>query len=100
LLHVPTSVVVGTSQFQIIFVTALTTVLNAAGNQSVDLVLAALLMLGGVIGAEVGARTGEKLRSEQLRFLLALMVLAVCVRVGWDLLNTPEDLFSIETVAG
>jgi uncharacterized protein len=99
LLHVPTSVVVGTSQFQIIFVTALTTVLNAAGNQSVDLVLAALLMLGGVIGAEIGAKTGEKLRGEQLRFLLALMVLAVCIRVGWDLVNTPDDLFSIETVA-
>jgi uncharacterized protein len=100
LLHVPTNVVVGTSQFQIIFVTALTTVLNAASNNSVDLVLAALLMLGGVIGAEVGAKAGEKLRGEQLRLLLALLVLAVCVRVGWDLVAKPDDLFSIETVVG
>ncbi len=98
LLHVPTNVVVGTSQFQIIFVTATTTVLNAASNQSVDVVLAALLMLGGVIGAEIGAQAGGKLRAEQLRFLLALMVLAVCARVGWDLVNKPDDLFSIETV--
>ena len=96
LLHVPTNVVVGTSQFQIIFVTATTTILHATDNQSVDVVLAALLMFGGVIGAELGAAAGEKMRGEQLRFLLALMVLAVCARVGWDLVNTPPDLFSIQ----
>ncbi len=95
LLHVPTSVVVGTSQFQIIFVTAVTTVLNATTSQSVDIVLAVLLMIGGVIGAELGSSAGEKLRGEQLRFLLALLVLAVCARVGWDLVSTPPDLFSI-----
>jgi uncharacterized protein len=97
LLHVPTNVVVGTSQFQIIFVTAVTTILNATTSQSVDVVLAILLMVGGVIGAELGSAAGEKLRGEQLRFLLALLVLAVCARVGWDLISTPPDLYSIQS---
>jgi uncharacterized protein len=96
MLHVPTGIVVGTSQFQIIFVTAMTTILHAADNRSVDVVLALLLMAGGVIGAEVGSRAGEKLKGEQLRFLLALLVLAVCARVGWDLVTTPADFFSIQ----
>ena len=100
LLHVPTNVVVGTSQFQIIFVTATTTILNAAGNQSVDVVLALLLMIGGVIGAEIGTAAGERLRGEQLRFFLALIVLAVCVRVGWDLVSAPPDVFSIQGAEG
>lgn len=97
LLHVPTNVVVGTSQFQIIFVTAVTTILNATNAHSVDIVLALLLMTGGVIGAEAGAAAGERLKGEQLRFLLALLVLAVCLRVGWDLVTTPADIFSIQT---
>jgi uncharacterized protein len=96
LLHVPTSIVVGTSQFQIIFVTATTTILHATDSQSVDVVLAALLMIGGVIGAEIGAAAGERLRGEQLRFLLAIVVLGVCARVAWDLVNTPSELFSIQ----
>jgi uncharacterized protein len=96
LLHVPTNIVVGTSQFQIIFVTATTTILHATDSQSVDVVLATLLMIGGVVGAEIGATAGERLRGEQLRFLLALVVLAVCARVAWDLVNTPADLFSIQ----
>ena len=100
LLHVPTNVVIGTSQFQIIFVTATTTVLNASGNRSVDVVLALLLMAGGVIGAELGAAAGERLRGEQLRLLLALLVIAVCARVGWDLVSTPPDLFSIHGPEG
>ena len=100
LLHVPTNVVVGTSQFQIIFVTAVTTILNATNSQSVDVVLALLLMIGGVIGAEIGAAAGERLRGEQLRFLLALLVLAVCARVGWDLVTTPFDLYSIQSTEG
>ena len=77
LLRVPTNVVVGTSLFQIVFVTAATTVLHALQNQTVDVVLAVLLMVGGVIGAQFGAVAGERLKGEQLRFLLAALVLLV-----------------------
>lgn len=95
ILRVPTNVVVGTSLFQITFVTAFTTVMQATTNQSVDIVLAFLLMIGGVIGAQYGARAGQKLRGEQLRLLLALMVLAVALRLGYDLFIQPDNLFSI-----
>ncbi|GAA0593915.1 sulfite exporter TauE/SafE family protein [Paenochrobactrum glaciei] len=95
ILRVPTNVVVGTSLFQITFVTAFTTVMQATTNQSVDIVLAFLLMVGGVIGAQYGARAGQKLRGEQLRLLLALMVLAVALRLGYDLFIQPDNLFSI-----
>ena len=95
LLGMPTAVVVGTSLFQIIFVTANVTFLQAYANQTVDVVLAILLLTGGVIGAQVGARVGIKLRGEQLRVLLALMVLAVCGRIAYDLSVTPEDIYSL-----
>ena len=95
LLRVPTNVVVGTSLFQIIFVTSLVTVLHATTNQTVDAVLALVLMFGGVIGAQFGASAGQKLRGEQLRALLALMVLAVCVRMALGLVLEPDDLFSV-----
>jgi uncharacterized membrane protein YfcA len=95
ILRVPTNVVVGTSLFQITFVTAFTTVMQATTNQSVDIVLALLLMVGGVIGAQYGARAGQKLRGEQLRLLLALMVLAVALRLGYDLFIRPDNIFSI-----
>lgn len=97
LLHVPTNVVIGTSLFQIIFVTAYTTVIQSTTNQTVDVVLAFILMVGGVIGAQLGANAGHKLRGEQLRILLGLLVLAVCVRLGFDLIATPGDLFSLTT---
>ena len=77
LLRVPTNVVVGTSLFQIVFLTAVTTILHARHNQTVDVVLALLLMIGGVIGAQFGAAAGERLKGEQLRFLLAGLVLLV-----------------------
>jgi len=95
LLHVPTNVVVGTSLFQITFVTAFTTVMQATTNQSIDIVLAFLLMIGGVIGAQYGARAGQKLRGEQLRLLLALLVLAVALRLAFGLFVRPDNLFSI-----
>ena len=89
LLRVPTSVVIGTSLFQIVFVTAATTLLQAMQNKSVDVVLALLLIVGGVIGAQFGAAAGARLKGEQLRFLLAALVLLVCLRIGWDLVVTP-----------
>ena len=100
LLHVPTNVVIGTSLFQIMFVTMFTTIAQSATNQTVDVVLALILMVGGVIGAQFGAQVGQKLRGEQLRALLGLIVLGVCIRLGWDLIVTPDELFSIGSMIG
>jgi len=98
LLGMPTSVVVGTSLFQIIFVTANVTLLQSIQTQTVDFILAGLLLFGAVIGAQFGSRAGALLRGEQLRGLLALLVLAVCVKIGYDLVVTPEDLLSVELI--
>jgi hypothetical protein len=95
LLGMPTAVVVGTSLFQIIFVTANVTFLQAVNNQTVDIVLALLLLAGAVVGAQFGSRFGQRLRAEQLRVLLALIVLAVCGKLLFDLVATPDDLYSI-----
>ena len=98
LLRVPTNVVVGTSLFQIVFVTAATTVLHAIQNQTVDIILALLLMIGGVIGAQFGVAAGARLKGEQLRFLLAAMVILVCLRMAWGLIATPGELYTIGLV--
>jgi len=95
LLGMPTSVVVGTSLFQIIFVTANVTVLQSVTNQTVDVVLALMLLVGGVVGAQVGARVGGRIHGEQLRGMLALIVLAVCLKLTYDLVATPHDIFSV-----
>jgi hypothetical protein len=100
LLRVPTNVAVGTSLFQIVFVTAATTVLHSTTNFTVDVVLAVLLMAGGVIGAQLGAAAGSRLKGEELRFLLAALVLLVCIRLGWDLIVEPTEIFSIATPIG
>jgi hypothetical protein len=96
LLGMPTRVVVGTSLFQIIFVTAFTTVMHAVTSQTVDLLLALLLILGGVVGAQVGTRVGVRLRAEQLRVLLSLLVLAVAGKIALDLLLRPGELYSLQ----
>ncbi len=100
LLGMPTAVVVGTSLFQIIFVTANVTFLHSVTNQTVDIVLALLLLSGAVIGAQFGARVGVKLKGEQLRALLALTVLLVCAKLFFDLVAVPTDTFSIGPVIG
>ncbi|MDD9706447.1 MAG: sulfite exporter TauE/SafE family protein [Paracoccaceae bacterium] len=100
LLGMPTKVVIGTSLFQIIFVTAFTMMLHAITNQTVDVVLGVLLLLGGVIGAQIGARIGVKLKAEQLRILLAILVLAVCGKLALDLLLMPSELYSIGAEGG
>ncbi|MBB3995053.1 hypothetical protein GGR95_002703 [Sulfitobacter undariae] len=97
LLGMPTKVVVGTSLFQIIFVTGFTTMLHATTNFTVDIVLALLLLIGGVIGAQVGARIGVKMKAEQLRVLLALLVLIVCGKLALELLLQPSEVYSIAT---
>ncbi|WP_019222313.1 sulfite exporter TauE/SafE family protein [Bartonella rattaustraliani] len=96
LLRVPTSVVIGTSLFQITFVSSFTTVLQSVTHQSVDIVLAFLLMIGGSIGAQYGTRAGRKLKAEQLRMALAFLVLAVCMRLAFQLFVRPDNLFSLD----
>lgn len=96
LLGMPTKVVVGTSLFQIIFVTGFTTVMHAATNQSVDVVLAMFLMLGGVVGAQYGTRLGLRLKAEQLRILLSILVLLVAGKIGYDLVAVPSEIFEIK----
>lgn len=95
LLGMPTKVVIGTSLFQIIFVTSFTTLLHATTNYTVDMALAVLLLVGGVIGAQVGTRIGVKLKAEQLRILLAVLVLVVCGKLALDLLIEPSELYSL-----
>lgn len=95
LLRMPTNVVVGTSLFQIVFVTSLTTFLQAAQNQTVDVMLAFLLIIGGVIGAQLGVRFGQRFAADQLRAGLAVLVLLVGLKLLFDLVNTPADLFSV-----
>jgi uncharacterized membrane protein YfcA len=97
LLKVPTNVVVGTSLFQIIFVAAYTTIVHASTNYTVDIVLAFMLMVGGVAGAQYGAKAGQRLRGEQLRALLALLVLAVALRLAFDLFVRPQSIYSLAT---
>jgi uncharacterized membrane protein YfcA len=93
-LRVPTGIAIGTSLFQVIFVSAITTVLQAVWNHTVDIALALLLMAGGVLGAQAGTAAGQRLRAEQLRLLLAILVLGVGLRLLFSLF-APADLFSL-----
>ena len=95
ILGMSTNVVVGTSLFQIIFVTANSTFFQSYLNQTVDIVLAGLMILGGVIGAQIGARLGSRFRAEYLRGALAFIVLMVCLKIFLDLTLTPNELFSL-----
>ena len=98
ILGMSTNVVVGTSLFQIIFVTANSTFFQAYLNQTVDIVLSALMILGGVIGAQIGVRIGSKLKAEYLRGILAILVLLVCAKILTDLILTPSDLFTTSII--
>jgi uncharacterized membrane protein YfcA len=93
ILRMPASMVVGTSLLQIIITTALTGVLQAGRNQTVDIVLATLLLVGGVVGAQLGARASSRFRAEELRAVLALIVLLVGLRMGLGLFLRPEEPF-------
>lgn len=95
LLGMPTKVVIGTSLFQITFVTAFATFMHAATNQSVDILLALTLIIGGVFGAQLGTWIGARLRAEQLRILLSVLVLIVCAKLMLDLVIKPAELYSI-----
>ena len=95
ILGMPTSMVIGTSLFQIIFVTSVVTFLHATTNQTVDVVLALLLLFGSVVGAQFGARVSHKFKAEELRGLLGLVVLGVGIRLAYELFVTPQELFTI-----
>jgi len=95
LLRMPTNIVIGTSLYQIVFVTAATTIMQATWNHTVDLVLAILLMAGGVVGAQFGAAAGAKLKGEELRFLMAGIVLLVAMRMAYSLFAHPSEIYAI-----
>jgi uncharacterized protein len=96
LIGMPTSVVIGTSLLQVIVVAANVTFLQAWQHQTVDIVLAATVMIGGLVGSPYGAQMGTRLKADQLRGLMALLVLAVAIQLGVGLVKSPEDLYSIE----
>jgi uncharacterized membrane protein YfcA len=98
LLHMPTNVVIGTSLFQITFVTAAATYLHSINTQTVDVVLAVILLLAAVVGAQIGVVVGAKLKGEQLRILLAGMVLLVCIKMAFDLVVEPDELFTVSAL--
>ncbi|MBI1199171.1 MAG: TSUP family transporter [Phenylobacterium sp.] len=100
LLRMPAGMVVGTSLLQIIITTALTGVLQAGRNQTVDIVLATLLLVGGVMGAQLGARASARFRAEELRAILALIVLLVGLRMGLGLFFRPEEPFILMSGMG
>jgi uncharacterized membrane protein YfcA len=92
--RVPANIVVGTSLFQILFTMIAATIFHSATNQSVDLFLALLLMVGGVFGAQFGARAGANLRGEYFRLMLGLLILIVAVRFATDVFMPPREAFS------
>src|SRR2546422_757974 len=100
LMRVPTGVVIGTSMILTLVTMAGATVMHAGTNHLVDVVLALILMVGGVIGAQFGARAGQKIRGEQLRLLLGILVLLVGLRFAFDLVLQPSELFSLRPVEG
>lgn len=98
LLGIAARVVVGTSLFQIVFVTAATTMVHAVNSGTVDIVLAALLLGGGVVGAQYGASAARRLPADKLRLLLALVVLGFALRLAWQLTIQPPSIYSVEVV--
>ena len=99
-LRVPTNVVIGTSMVLTLVTMATATVLHSVTNHLVDVILALILMVGGVMGAQFGARAGQKMRGERLRLMLGVLVLAVGLRFAVDLVMTPDDFYSIRQLEG
>jgi uncharacterized protein len=95
LLRMPTQVVVGTSLMQVLIVTCMTTVLQSVETRTVDMVLAALLIVGGVVGAQFGVRMGLKLSAERLRAILAIVIVATAAKLLFDLTQTPAEFFTL-----
>ena len=97
ILGMPTQVVIGTSLLQIVFVTTVSTIMHSYINQTVDVVLSSLLLIGAVVGAQIGTRAMVLLRGEQIRFLLAIIIIIVASVLIGEILVTPEEVFIIET---
>ncbi len=95
LLKMPPNIVVGTSLFQIIFTSSIVTIMHSVSTKSVDMVLALILIAGGVIGAQFGSRMSNKIPALKLRFFLSILILAVCLRLGFGLFLEPENLYSL-----
>ena len=95
ILRMPTAAVIGTSLLQVLCVTTFTTFLQAWINHTVDVILALILMVGGVVGVQYGARVGARLRSDQLRFFIALLIVGMALRLGIELVAAPADLFLV-----
>lgn len=100
LVGMPTAIVVGTSLFQIIFVAAVITILQSVETRTVDVLLAFVLTIGSVIGAQFGGRIGARLPAEQLRFLMAVLILVVAVGLCYELVSTPDDLYVLQGLTG
>src|SRR5581483_8924174 len=100
LLRMRTSLAIGTSQFQMFIVACMATVLHSAVDHTVDIVLALILVIGGVVGAQFGIRAGARLRAEELRSALALLIIAIAVRLFFEMVLTPSELFSVITSLG
>jgi uncharacterized protein len=98
LLGMPTAVVIGTSLFQIIFITANVTLLYAITTQTVDILLALLLLCGSVVGAQIGSKMGAKLPAEHLRAMLAALVLGVAIKLAFGLFTPPSDVYSVSVI--
>jgi uncharacterized membrane protein YfcA len=99
-LRVPTATVIGTSMMLTVITMASATLLHAIDNHLVDALLAFILMIGGAVGAQFGARTGHNMRAERLRLLLGLLVFAVGMRFAYELVATPDDLYSLRFIRG
>jgi uncharacterized membrane protein YfcA len=95
LIGMPTKIVVGTTVFQFLFVTGLTAIMHAVQSGTVDVMLALILLVGGVVGTQIGVNLGQRLRAEQLRILLALLVVGVCLKLAADLVIRPDELYSL-----
>lgn len=95
ILRMPASAVIGTSLFQVLCITALTTFLHAWINQTVDIILAVILMAGGVIGVQYGARVGARIRSDYLRLMISLLIVSMALRLAIELITPPADLYSV-----
>lgn len=99
ILGMPTAIVIGTSLFQIVFVTCQVTLLQAINTQTVDIILAVLMIIGSVFGAQIGTRMGLKIAAEYIRAMLALMVLAVVIKLAFGLFLEPDDLYTVMPLA-
>jgi hypothetical protein len=100
LLRMRTTLAIGTSQFQMFIVACMATVMHSAVDHTVDIVLALILVIGGVVGAQFGVRAGARLRAEELRTALALLIIAIAIRLLFELTLTPTDFYSVITSVG